>query len=153
MKPIIFLCTLLLASQTFAGTQIAAKLVKDNTYLSLRLVDDQLLPPFGAGVLWNSLRERQQIKRISEREFNLQCEGRPVPSGDVYGDCSLLIPIDQFKKIKNKLVFKAEGELADKLNHYFNDSAYVSIENDLVYLSAFNTRRQFFFGITESIIH
>jgi hypothetical protein len=153
MKNFLLIFLLLSSEQIFAGTYISAKLINNNSTLSIQLRDDQSIPPFGAGELWNSLKERQQIKTINETEFKLQCDGRLIANGDVYASCAILIPYNQFKNIKGVMVFKAEGALADKLNKYFNDSAYVTIESDEVYLSAFNTRRQFFFGVNQKLIH
>lgn len=140
------------ATFSFAGTNVSARLVRDNTYLAIHLIDDQLIPPFEAGELWKVMVENQQIKRINEKEFNLTCEGLTNQTDDTFGDCQILVPYNLFKKIKNKMVFKAEGEVAARLNRYFIDSAYWSLQGNDVYLSSFNTRRQFFFGIDEKLI-
>lgn len=153
MKKIIAIILTLVSASSFAGTNVSASLVHNNTYLSIHLEDDQLIPPFEAGELWKVLIENQQIKRINEKEFNLTCEGLTVSqTNDTFGNCQLLVPYNLFKKIKNKMVFKAEGEVAMKLNRYFIDSAYWSTQGQEVYLSSFNTRRQFFFGIDEDLI-
>lgn len=55
----------------------------------------------------------------------------------------MLLPYNLFSKIGKTMVFKAEGEVAARLNRYFVDSAY---------LSSYDTRRQFFFGINEALI-
>lgn len=140
------------ATSSFAGTNVSASLIRNNTYLSIHLIDDHLIPPFEAGELWKVIVENQQIKRINEKEFTLTCEGLTNQADDTFGDCHILVPYNLFKKIKNRMVFKAEGEVAARLNRYFVDSAYWSMQGNDVYLSSFNTRRQFFFGIDEKLI-
>lgn len=50
------------------------------------------------------------------------------------------------------MVFKGEGYIAARLNRYFIDSAYYSIQGNQFYLSSHNTRSLFYFGINEDLI-
>lgn len=152
MKKIILITFLLLSIPAFAGTYFQAKLVKNNSYLLIQLEDDHLIPPFEAGELWKSLRDNNQNKFINEKEFQLACEGLSNQTGDTFGKCTLLFPYNQFKKIREKMVFRADGVIADRLNRYFKDSVYWSTQENQVYLSAYNTRGLFFFGINEKLI-
>ena len=135
-----------------AGTKFSATLIKNNTYLSIQLIDDHLIPPFEAGELWKILKGRDQVKYIYEKELSLSCEGLSNQLGDVFGKCKLVFPYNLFKKIDSKMVFRADGIIADKLNRYFQDSAYLSMQGNSVYLSSYNTRGLFFFGLEEKLI-
>lgn len=152
MKSIILLILFLFSSNIFAGTHFSAVLVKNKTYLSIHISDDHLIPPFEAGELWKILRSNEQIKTINEKELVLNCDGMTNQNNDTFGNCSLLFPYNLFKKVGNIMVFKAEGQVAARLNRYFVDSAYLSIERNEVYLSAYNTRGLFYFGIDEKLI-
>ncbi len=152
MKNFILIILFLISVSAIAGTDFQAKLIKNKTYLQIELQDDHLIPPFDAGMLWKALRDNNQVKFINERELQLMCEGLSNQTGDTFGKCTLLFPYNQFKKIREKMVFRADGIIADRLNRYFNDSVYWSTQENQVYLSAYNTRGLFFFGINEELI-
>lgn len=152
MKKILLLILLVICGPLFSQTKFSASLIRNGTYLSIRLVDSHLIPPFEAGDLWKILRGNEQIKMIHERELVLKCEGSVTQTNDTVGNCQLLFPYNLFQKMGNKMVFKAEGEMAARLNRYFIDSAYLSMQNDGIYLSSHNSRMQFFFGINEDLI-
>jgi hypothetical protein len=135
-----------------AGTNFSAVLIRNNSVLSIKMVDDGFIPPFEAGELWKIIRGNDIRKTIQENEMTITCDGLTNQTGDLFGTCTLRFPFEQFKKAGNMMVFKAEGVLADSLNRYFNDSAYLSMQRNAAYISAYNTRRLFFFGIDESLI-
>lgn len=152
MKIVVLVLSLVLTQSLFAGTRFNATLIHDSTYLSVDLVDEGFVPPFEAGEMWKIMKGDFSRKWIIEDELRLDCLALPTRSGDMFGKCTLLIPWSQFKKIGDKMVFKAEGALAAKLNQYFIDSAYLSMQGNQAYLSNYNTRRLFFFGINENLI-
>lgn len=130
----------------------SAKLVKEGTYLSINISDDHLIPPFEAGELWKVLKGSEQIKIVREKELTINCNAFTNQTDDTIGTCSILMPLAQFNKIGKYMVFKGEGKVAARLNRYFIDSAYYSIQRNLVYISSYNTRRLFYFGINEDLI-
>jgi|GEM_PF-782967 len=152
MKLLVLLFSLILAQSLSAGTIMNASLIRNQTYLAVELVDDSFVPPFEAGELWKIVKGDWSRKWINEKELQLDCQAVPTRMGDMFGKCTLLFPWSQFQKIGNKMVFKAEGALAAKLNQYFIDSAYLSMQGNQAYLSSYNTRRFFFFGINENLI-
>ncbi|MDO9181856.1 MAG: hypothetical protein Q7U04_05585 [Bacteriovorax sp.] len=152
MKKIFLIMMFILSFPLVAQTNFTAVLVKNGTYLSIHMMDDHLIPPFEAGELWKILRANDQRKTIQEKELVLTCEALTNQTMDVFGACSLLLPYNLFQKIGNKMIFKAEGKIAANLNRYFVDSAYLSMQNNEVFLSSINTQRQFVFGINENLI-
>lgn len=156
MKKILFLVMFLGLScgsaSLFAQTTFSATLIKEGTYLSIRITDQSPIPPYLAGEFWQVIKGNDPIKVVNENELKIVCNAYPERTGDMFGDCSLLMPVAQFTKIKKLWVFKATGSVATRLNRYFKDSAYYSIQGNQVYLSAYNTRNLFFFGINEDLI-
>ena len=152
MKKLIAPLFLILSLSVTAQTNFTATLIRNGAYLSIQLVDDHLIPPFEAGQLWKILKGVNQRKVVKEKELILSCDGLTNQTNDTFGNCSLLFPYSEFQRIGKAMVFKAEGDVAARLNRYFIDSAYLSIERNGVYLSSYNTRRQFTFGINESLI-
>ncbi len=136
----------------FAKSNFTAELVQNGTYLSIHINDDHLIPPFEAGELWGILKSTEQEKVIREKELALNCEAFTNQTNDIVGSCSLMLPYNMFQRIDKVMVFKATGEMAARLNRYFSDSAYLSMQRNQVYISAYNTRRLFYFGINESLI-
>lgn len=135
-----------------AQTTFSATLIKNGTYLLIHLSDDHLIPPFEAGELWKILKGNEQLKMINEKELKINCNAFTNQTEDIIGECTILMPYNLFQKIDNEMVFKATGNTATRLNRYFIDSAYLSIQRNQVYLSSYNTRRLFFLGITENLI-
>lgn len=152
MKKIILLTMLLTSLPMAAFAQFSAKLIKDGTYLSIHISDDHLIPPFEAGELWKVIKGNDQLKTIREPELTVNCNAFTNQTDDTIGTCSMLMPYSQFSKIGKYMVFKAQGSVAARLNRYFTDSAYYSIQRNQVYLSSYNTRRLFYFGINEDLI-
>lgn len=153
MKSLVFLLSLLLSQTILAGTIFNATLIRNKTYLSIEMVDDSFVPPFEAGEMWKIVKGDFDRKWITEKELQLDCHAVPTRMGDRFGKCILLFPWSQFQKIGDKMVFKAEGSTAAKLNQHFIDSAYLSMQGNQAYLSNYNTRRLFFFGINENLIN
>lgn len=152
MKTVLFVLGLILTQSLFAETNFKATLIHDQTLLSIEMTDDGFIPPFEAGEMWKIVKGDFSRKWITEEELQLDCLALPRRTGDMFGKCVLRLPWSQFKKIGDKMVFKAEGALAAKLNQYFIDSAYLSMQGNQAYLSNYNTRRLFFFGINENLI-
>lgn len=153
MKRILFIAMLFCIQVTFAETNFSATLIKNGTYLSIRITDDHLIPPFEAGELWKLINSNEQLKIIREKDLSLDCNGLTNQSSDVVAECSITMPFSQFEKIGKIMVFKASGQQAARLNRYFVDSAFYSAQGNQVYLTSYNTRRLFFFGINEDLIH
>jgi hypothetical protein len=151
-KAMVFLLLVLLSTATFAQPNFTAELVLNGTYLSIQINDDQLVPPFEAGELWKIIKGNDFRKTINENELKLNCIGLKNQFDDIFGNCQLLLPISQFQKVGEKLIFKANNEVAFRLNRYFSDSAYFSIQRNQVFLSSYNTRRLFYFGINSNLI-
>lgn len=152
MKSLVLFLTLFLSQNIFASTSFNAMLIRNKTYLYIEMQDDFVVPPFEAGELWKIVKGNDWRKWINEKEMQLDCQATTNQTGDTFGKCIMLFPYSEFQKIGDKMVFKAEGNLAAKLNQYFNDSAYLSMQRNQAYLSSYNTRRQFFFGINENLI-
>ncbi|MBY0415962.1 MAG: hypothetical protein K2Q18_17455 [Bdellovibrionales bacterium] len=150
MKFFLVLASLLLSLNLFAG-DFDATVIKDQNVLSINL-NDSFIPPFESGEMWKIMRGTDRRKYIDTEDFSMECDGLSDSSGEIYGACSIMISMDKLQKIEGKLIYKLTGSSAAKLNRYFTDSAYVSIQRGKVYLSSYNTRRQFFFGIDEDLI-
>lgn len=132
--------------------EFSARLLKETNILSILIRDEGIVPPFEAGELWKILKGPEQTKLIMEDNFDLECRGFKNSWGDVVGDCELSIPMELFQKIGETQVFKLKGPAAAKLNRYFTDSAYLNFQRAQAYLSSYNTRREFYFGIKDSLI-
>lgn len=152
MKKIFLLVMLLTSWSISAQTNFSATLVKNGTYLSIHLSDDHLIPPFEAGELWKIIKGNEQMKMIKEKELTVTCSAFTNQTDDTIGECTLLMPYAQFQKIDSEMILKATGDVAARLNRHFIDSAYLSMQRNQVYLSSYNTRRLFFFGINEKLI-
>ncbi len=134
-----------------AQSKFNANFFDNKRIVAITLVDD-LIPPFEAGLLWKSLKGQDANKLVMENDFAMNCFAKKDVYGEMVGNCKMFITYAAFIKIGSKLVFKREGIKAAELNRYFNDSAYVSMQRGEVYLSSYNTRRQFFFGLEENLI-
>ena len=152
MKKIIIITSILFSFNSFSQTDFSAVIIKNLNILSISVSDDGRIPPFEGGMLWSSIKGLEQRKYIDENGFSMECDGLKSSTNDVFGSCTLNIPMKGFQKIGAIQVYKLTGISAAKLNRYFNDSAYVSIQGGRVYLSSYNTRREFFFGINDSLI-
>lgn len=131
--------------------EFEATVSKDSKVLSIN-VHDSFFPPFEAGELWKSIRGSERYKYVETNEFFMECQALPDNTGEMSGNCTILIPMELFQKISEKLVLKLTGAQAAKLNRYFVNSAYVSIQRNKVHLSSYNILNQFFFGISEDLI-
>lgn len=151
MKSFLICCLLMATTTLFAQTDFRAVVYSQTKTLTVTISDDGRIPPFEGGSMWNIMKGTELHKVIRANGFNLECFAVKGPV-DVTGDCRLNIPIDRFVKIGELLVFKLKGAEAAKLNKYFIDSAYLSIQRGRVYLSSYNTRREFFFGIEDAMI-
>lgn len=152
MKFFILLFGLIASQAALSATSFKASLIRNKTFLSIEMVDEGFVPPFEAGELWKLVKGNDQEKWIREKEMQLDCQAVATNLGDMVGRCTLLFPWSQFQKIDDKMVFRAQGALAAKLNQYFVDSAYLSMQRNQAYLSSYNTRRLFFFGINENFV-
>lgn len=152
MKKILIAVMLLVSLPALAQANFSASLIKGGTTLSIEISDDHLIPPFEAGELWKIMKGQEQMKIMREKELSITCSAFKNQSDDTVGTCSLLMPYSQFQKIGKLMVFKGEGQVAARLNRAFIDSAYYSIQRNQVYLSSYNTRRLFYFGINEDLI-
>ena len=152
MKSFFTLFALLFSITAFAQTDFNAVLIKELNVLSISIADDGMIPPFEGGMLWTAMKGLDQRKYIDEEGFSLECDGLRSSPNDIYGSCTFNIPMKGFQKIGDLQVFKLKGSAAARLNRHFTDSAYVSIQGGRVYLSSYNTRREFFFGIQDSLI-
>lgn len=149
MKKLIVLISLVASMNAFA--QFEAVVDKNSGSLVVSIADNLNLPPYDAGKLWSAIRGLDQRKYVKEAGFNLVCDGLNAPE-QFYGECKLVIPMSLLNPVGDVLVFKRTGVLAARLNRYFTDSAYVLIQGGGAYLSSYNTRREFSFGIKESLI-
>ncbi|MBC7712365.1 MAG: hypothetical protein H7177_03445 [Rhizobacter sp.] len=152
MKTCLSLFVLLFSVSAFSQTHFNAVLIKDLNVLSISVEDDGMIPPFEAGMLWSSMAGIEERKYIDENGFSLECDAIRNGTNDIYGSCTFNIPMKGFQKIGDVQVYKLKGTAAAKLNRYFVDSAYVSLQNGKVYLSSHNTTREFFFGIPDNMI-
>lgn len=152
MKSLLTLLALLYSISAFAQTDFSAVLIKETNVLSISFADDGMIPPFEGGMVWTAVKGVEQRKYINVDGFNLECYGMRDNSNEVYGTCTFNIPMNLFQKIGDLQVFKLKGNTAAKLNRYFTDSAYVSLQGGRVYLSSYNTRREFYFGIQDRLI-
>ena len=142
----------LFSTKSFGQTDFSAVLIKSLNVVSISIADDGLIPPFEAGELWLAMKGSEQRKYIDENGFSLECDGLRNNRNEIFGACTFNIPFQLFKKVGDVQVFKLTGSSAANLNRYFIDSAYVSIQGGRVYLSSYNTRREFYFGIKDSLI-
>lgn len=150
MKKLIVLISLVVSMNAFADFE--AIVDKNSDSLVVSIADNVYFPPYEAGKLWSVIRGLDQRKYVQEAGFNLACNGLKTPPEQFYGECKLVIPMSLLTPVNGVLVFKRTGALAAKLNGHFTDSAYVSMQRGGVYLSSYNTRREFYFGIKESLI-
>jgi hypothetical protein len=151
MKKLIALMSLLISINAFAGS-FDAVVIEELKVLSISLSDEVALPPFEAGKFWDVMRGVEQRKYIEASGFSMECDGLQNSTRQTYGACTIQIALGQFKKIGETQVFKLTGSAAAKLNRFFTDSAYVSIQGGDVFLSSYNTRREFTFGIKDDLI-
>ena len=152
MKTYLLLFALLFSLSAFSQTHFNAVLIKDLNVLSISVEDDGMIPPFEGGLLWSSMVGTAERKYIDENGLSLECDGIKNGTNDIYASCTFNIPMKDFQKIGELQVYKLKGASAAKLNRYFVDSAYVSLQNGKVYLSSHNTTREFFFGIPDNMI-
>lgn len=152
MKKLILAIVLVFSSGLFAGTNFSATLIQETNILSITIEDQGVVAPFEGGELWKIMKGEEQTKFIMEDNFDLRCSGYRSSLGDVVGQCQLQVPMELFQKIGERQVFKLKGASASRLNRYFTDSAYLSFQRGDAYLSSYNTRREFFFGIKDSLI-
>lgn len=136
-----------------AQTNFAAVVINNGQTLSITLVDHDIVGPYEAGLLWKSMVGNDQRKMIDLPDFKMTCQAIMRTNGEPWGSCKIKIPMDSFTQVDSKLVFKKEGSEASRLNRYFYDSAYVSMQRGAAWLSAFHPRRQFYFGLEEILIH
>lgn len=151
MKKLVAIVLLLASFSAFAGS-FEAVIIEELKVLSISISDDAALPPYEAGKLWDIMKGVDQRKYIEASGFSMECDGIRSGSRDTFGACTLQISMDQFKKIGDTQVFKLTGSAAAKLNRFFTDSAYVSLQGGDVFLSSYNTRREFTFGIKDNLI-
>ncbi|AUN99836.1 hypothetical protein DOM21_01585 [Bacteriovorax stolpii] len=152
MKKLILAAAVVFSSGLYAQTDFSAVLIKDLNVLSISVADDGLITPFEAGELWASMKGTEQRKYIDQEGFNMECDALRNHANEIYGSCTFNIPMNSFLKVGEVQVFKLKGSAAARLNRYFNDSAYVSIQGGRVYLNSYNTKREFYFGIHDSLI-
>ncbi len=152
MKKLILSLAVVFSSHLCAQTDFSAVLIKDLNVLSISIADDGVIPPFEAGELWSSMKGDEQRKYIDQEGFNLECDALRNQSGDLYGSCTLNVPMSLFQKTGEMQVMKLKGSAAARLNRLFMDSAYVSIQGGRMYLNSYNTKREFYFGIQDSLI-
>jgi hypothetical protein len=151
MKKLIAIISLLSSVAAFAGS-FDAVIIEELNVLSISISDDAALPPYEAGKLWDVMRGVDQRKYIEASGFSMECDGIKAGSRDTFGACTLQISMKQFTKVGDTQVFKLSGSAAAKLNRFFTDSAYVSLQGGDVFLSSYNTRREFTFGIKDNLI-
>ncbi len=152
MKQLIFLIMLFFSFSAFTQTDFSAHYISSTQQLSVSWSDDGYFPPFEAGELWSAIKGLEQRKYVEVDGFSLECEAVRNSRQELYGSCTLLVPIKALTKVNDIFVFKLKGAKARKLNQYFVDSAYVSTQRNEAYLSSANTRSEFYFGIKEKLI-
>lgn len=152
MKRLLFLILFFFSFSAFSQTDFSAHYISSTQQLSVSWADDSYFPPFEAGELWTAIKGTDQRKYVDVDGFSLECEALRNSRQELFGSCTLLIPIKALTKVNDILVFKLKGVKARKLNQYFIDSAYVSTQRNQVYLSSANTRSEFYFGIKETLI-
>lgn len=152
MKKVLFIIYMMFSFNALSQTDFSAEVIKGTDILSISVADDGLFPPFEAGELWSSLKGIEQRKYIDQEGFSLECDALKNSRLEIYGSCLINLPVSSLQKVGDILVFKLKGAKARKLNQYFIDSAYVSIQRGGVYLSSYNTRSEFYFGIREELI-
>ncbi len=141
-----------LSFSAFSQTDFSANYITSTQQLSVSWSDDSYLPPFEGGELWAAMKGQEQRKYVDVDGFSLECEALRNSRLEIYGSCTLLLPIKLLTKVNDVMVFKLKGAKARKLNQFFVDSAYVSTQRNEVYLSSVNTRSEFYFGIKEKLI-
>ena len=152
MKKLFILLIAFFSSTVFSQTDFSANYIPSTQQLSVSWSDDSFLPPFEGGELWSAIKGLDQRKYVEVDGFSLECEALRNSRQEIFGSCTLLIPVKLLTKINDVIVFKLKGAKARKLNQYFVDSAYVSTQRNEVYLSSVNTRSEFYFGIKEKLI-
>lgn len=152
MKKLLLMISTLLSFNAFSQTDFSAEVIKGSNILSISIADDGLIPPFEGGEFWMAMKGMEQHKYIEAENFSLECDALRNNQREVFASCLINLPMSSMQKIGDILVFKLKGSKARKLNQYFNDSAYVSIQRAGVYLSSYNTRSEFYFGINEGLI-
>lgn len=152
MKKVLFVFYMMFTFNALSQTDFSAEVIRGTDILSISVADDGLFPPFEAGELWSSLTGIERRKYIDQEGFSLECDALKNSRQEIYGSCLINLPVSTLQKIGDILVFKLKGAKARKLNQYFIDSAYVSIQRGGVYLSSYNTRSEFYFGIREDLI-
>jgi hypothetical protein len=152
MKKFLFVIFMTFSLNALSQTDFSAEVIPGSDILSISIADDGLFPPFEGGELWSTLKGTEQRKYIDQEGFSLECDALKNNRLEIFGSCLINLPISTLQKIGTTLVFKLKGAKARKLNQYFVDSAYVSIQRGGVYLSSYNTRSEFYFGIKEELI-
>jgi hypothetical protein len=153
MKNIIWpLIAMFVSSQSFAQTDFSAAIIESTQVLSISLSDDGIFVPFEAGAMWSAMKGLEQRKYIEEDGFSIECDALKNAQLEIFGSCIINIPMKNMQLIGDLQVFKVKGAKARKLNQYFIDSAYVRMQNGQMYLSSYNTRSEFYFGIKDQLI-
>jgi len=152
MKTFTFFIFLLASFSLYSQTDFSARLIPGSNILSISIADDGLFPPFEGGDFWNAMKGNEQRKYVEAQGFSLECDALKNNQNEVFASCLINMPISLMQKIGDVWVYKLKGAKARMLNQFFVDSAYVAIQRNGVYLSSYNTRSEFYFGIKEGLI-
>lgn len=153
MKKFLFAIVLATLSLTsFAKSDFSAFIDHHSNRLVVIIKDDVVIPPFEAGVLHSKLMGNGYRKSIYENNFELECMAFNTQFGDLVGDCRFSIPMSLMVASGGNQIFKLQGAAAARLNRYFTDSAYMTFQAAQAHLSSYNTRREFYFVIRDSLI-
>jgi hypothetical protein len=152
MKSCLSLFLLFFSVNVFSQTHFSANLIKDLNVLTISVDDDGVIPPYEAGLLWTTMVGTDERKYIDVNGFSLECDAIKNSTNDTFGSCTFNIPMKGFTNINGIQVYKLKGLSATKLNRYFADNAYVSLQGGKVNLSSHNSTREFFFEIPDNMI-
>ena len=144
--------SLLTTLNAFASGSFDAVIIDELKILSITVADDVSLPPFEAGKLWTAMKGVDQRKYVEASGFSMECDGLASPTRPTYGACTITIELEKMTTVGDTQVFKVSGSAAAKLNRFFIDSAYVALQGGDAFLSSYNTRREFTFGIKSDLI-
>ena len=152
MKQLILMISLLTSFNAFAAGSLEAIVIDELKILSITVSDDVSLPPYEGGKLWTAMKGVDQRKYLDASGFTMECDGITSPTRPTYGACTITIELSKMTTVGDTEVFKVTGSAAAKLNRFFIDSAYVDLQGGDAYLSSYNTRREFTFGIKSDLI-
>ena len=152
MKHFFIFSLFIFSHSAFSQTNFSANYISSTQQLSISWSDDNFVAPFEAADLWLAIEGSDQRKYVDVDGFSLECEAIKNSRLELFGSCTLLLPMKSLSRVNDVIIYKLKGAKARKLNQYFIENAYVSTQMNDVYLSSSTSRNEFRFGIKEKLI-